>query len=332
MSHALRCNLKRLLPALLIGLNLLANAYAAEGEITLGFAGDLMLADTPGRVVQRGEDPFRYIAQTLKTVDVRIGNLECVVGTGGKAIEGKPYAFEAHPRVLPVLKKHFDYVALANNHSGDFGRAVFAQMLGRLKQANISYVGGGKDLAEAHAPAIIERNGLRIALLSYNEFKPRQFEADADRPGVAWSEDEQVVRDIQLARQRWNADLVIPFMHWGWENETAANERQRTLARLMIDAGADAIIGGHPHVIQNIEIYKDKPIVYSLGDFLFDGFTDEANNTGWFLKLKLDRQGAASFRTLTARMDKEGLPHPKRNAIEQCWSRGESTSHVCPPP
>lgn len=108
-------------------------------------------------------------------------------------------------------------------------------------------------------------------MLSYNEYKPRSFEAGPDWPGIAWSEDSQVTSDIRAARAA-GTDLVIPFMHWGWERELAPTERQRQLARLMIDAGADLVVGGHPHVTQGAEYYRGKLIVYSLGNFVFDGF------------------------------------------------------------
>jgi len=112
-----------------------------------------------------------------------------------------------------------DAVALANNHSGDFGPEAFADMLQLLKKGGLPQVGGGMNLKEAHAPLIFERKGLRIAVLSYNEFQPRSFEAGHNLPGVAWSEDQQVVADILAARTVHKADLVIPIMHWGWENE-----------------------------------------------------------------------------------------------------------------
>ena len=115
------------------------------------------------------------------------------------------------------------------------------------------------------------KNGLRIAILGYNEYKPRSFEAGPNWPGVAWSEDSHVLRDIAAARAA-GADIVIPFMHWGWERERQPSARQRRLARLMIDAGADAVVGGHPHVTQGDESYAGKPIIYSLGNFVFDGF------------------------------------------------------------
>ncbi len=114
---------------------------------------------------------------------------------------------------------------------------------------------------------------MRIAILGYNEFKPRSFAATDTTPGIAWSVDEHVVEDIARARTEYKADIVIPYIHWGYEGETQPNERQKTFSRKMIDAGADMIIGGHPHVTQGVEYYKGKLIVYSLGNFVFDEFT-----------------------------------------------------------
>lgn len=337
-------DLPRLLLAGLIGVVGLVTAIAAAAtppaepaampaasapRVSMIFVGDLMLADTPGRVIRQGRDPLQPFAAELAAADIRVGNLECVVATTGTPEPDKPYTFRAHPRVLKVLKKHFDAVGLANNHSGDFGPTAFAEMLGLLDRAGIQHFGGGLDLAAAHRPLVVERQGLRIALLAYDEFFPRHFEADADKPGIAWSEDEQVRLDITRARSVYHADLVIPFMHWGWEHEPRANGRQRQLARLMIDAGADAVIGGHPHVTQDTEVYQGKPIVYSLGNFVFDGFDDPDNNTGWLLRLELDQGGVAAWRTVIARIDREGTPHPDRRTPGQCWQRGLAQAAEC---
>jgi poly-gamma-glutamate synthesis protein (capsule biosynthesis protein) len=178
-------------------------------------------------------------------------------------------------------------------------------------------------------PLVIERNGLRIALLGYNEFFPRSFEADFDKPGIAWSEDEQVRLDIQTARTRYHADLVIPVMHWGWEHEKLASARQVQLARLMIDAGADAVVGGHPHVTQNVDQYQGKPIIYSLGNFVFDGFADPDSNTGWLLRMEADRSGVRSWRTYVAHMDSKGTPHPDIKSAGLCWERGQEKAAAC---
>ncbi|MGC4075992.1 MAG: CapA family protein [Rubrivivax sp.] len=295
--------------ALLAGTWAAAGAARAQTEpaISLVFVGDVMLADGPGRLLRRGGNPFAPTAALLAGADLRIANLECVVARGGKA-DDKPWTFRADPRVLALLRRHVDVVSLANNHSGDFGREAFAEMLGALRTQGLPYFGGGHDLAEAHRPLVVERRGLRLALLGYDEYFPRYFEAGHDHPGVAWSEDEQVVLDIRRARTM--ADLVIPFMHWGEEGRPTANDRQRALARLMIDAGADAVVGTHPHIVQDVEFHRGKPIVYSLGNFVFDGFDKPENNTGWVLRMAIGRGGVRSLRRAVVRMDREGTPHP----------------------
>lgn len=276
--------------------------------VSVVIAGDIMLEGGPDRAIRRGQDPFAGVAHLFKNADIRLGNLECVVATVGSVEPEKPNTFRVHPRGLKYVRRHFDAVGLANNHSGDFGPKAFTQMLGLLKQSGVGYYGGGHNLKEAHQPLLMERQGIRIAFLGYNEFQPRNFEADHDRAGVAWSEDEQVVRDILEARRVWKADVVIPVMHWGWE-EPIANARQRELARLMIDAGADAVIGGHPHRVQDTEQYKGKPIFYSLGNFVFDGFPDKVNNIGWVVRLAIDRQGVRDWKIHEVRIDQQGLPH-----------------------
>ena len=288
-----------------------------------------MLDDAPGRAVRRGRDPFARVAHWLSAADVRIGNLESIVATTGTPVPDKPYTFRAHPRVLDPLKRHFDAVSLANNHAGDYGPQAMLESMRLLDGHGIGWFGAGRNLAQAHEPLLIERRGLRIALLGYNEFLPRSFEADVDKPGVAWSEDEQVRLDITHARSRHRADLVIPVMHWGWENESRASRRQRSLARLMLDAGADVVVGAHPHVTQDIEIHAGKPVFYSLGNFVFDGFSDEANNTGWLLELEMDRDGVRRWRTRVVRLDGEGLPHPNLGAGSQCGERGFPQPQAC---
>jgi poly-gamma-glutamate synthesis protein (capsule biosynthesis protein) len=302
---------------------------APQEPVSLAIVGDVMLASAPGKAIARGRDPLGPFGAILAAADIRVANLECVVASGGRAEVNKPWTFRAHPRAVKVLQRHLDAVSLANNHSGDYGPEAFSEMIDLLGRAKIGVFGGGRNLAEAHTPLIIERKGLRVALLGYDEFFPRNFEADTDKPGVAWSEDEQVRHDIAAARSVYHADLVIPFMHWGIEHEPLADARQRTLARVMIDAGADAVIGSHPHVTQDVETYRGKPIVYSLGNFVFDGFSDEDNITGWLLRLELDRDGVRSWNTIIARIDREGIPHPRPDLPAQCWERGATQTHAC---
>jgi len=299
--------------------------------LRLSFVGDIMLDDGPGRAIAAGRDPLAPFADLLRESDYTIGNLECPVATVGEPMADKIFSFRAHPRVVAKLQGRFDALAVANNHSGDYGKAAFVETLSHLEGAGIAAFGGGRDLASAHAPLWIERHGLRVAVLSYNEFKPRAFEAGAQQPGIAWSEDSHVVSDIRAARAA-GADVVIPFMHWGWENENQASARQRQLARTMIDAGADVVVGGHAHQTQGVEYYRGKLIVYSLGNFVFDGFDTPAEKRGWLLRLTLDRQGLVAWQTLAAQIDDEGTPHPVPGALTPCGQAGDTTPGVCANP
>jgi poly-gamma-glutamate capsule biosynthesis protein CapA/YwtB (metallophosphatase superfamily) len=284
-------------------LPVLANTDTVQVVIT----GDIMLDGLPEQAMRRGKDPFAGFAKVFQGADIRIGNLECVISAQGEAEPDKPNVFRVHPRAMRFVRRHFDAVGLANNHSGDYGPVAFADMLKRLKQAGVGVYGGGSDLQQAHEPWVIERKGVRIAVLGYNEFQPRSFEADHDKPGIAWSEDEQVLRDIARVRSQNRADVLIAVMHWGWE-DPLANQRQRQLARLMIDAGVDAVIGGHPHLVQDTELYQGKPVFYSLGNFVFEGFDNPINNTGWVVKLRVNKQGVVDWSVQEAFINAQGLP------------------------
>jgi poly-gamma-glutamate synthesis protein (capsule biosynthesis protein) len=288
-------------------------AAATDGEppvVRLSFVGDTMLDCLPGKAIAQGKNPFAPFAKIFREADVSVCNLECVVAKGGEPLKGKKYTFRASPACIPMLAGSFSAVNLANNHTGDFGKDAFVEQLGLFKD-RLPYFGGGRNLKEAHRPWIVERHGIRIALLGYNEFHPREFEAGENTAGIAWSVDQQVLDDIKAARNTAKADLVIPFMHWGEENEPLPCDRQRQLARKMIDAGADLVVGAHPHVTQTIEYYKGHLIVYSLGNFVFDGFEDDPlAHIGWLLRVTMGKNGLIAWDTVVCRMDDQGLPHP----------------------
>jgi poly-gamma-glutamate capsule biosynthesis protein CapA/YwtB (metallophosphatase superfamily) len=298
------------------------------GTVRLIFVGDLMLDGEAGRTVAAGGDPLALVDAALRDADYAVGNLECPIATVGQPVANKLYTFRAHPRVLRVLQGRLDAVSVANNHSGDYGREAFSETLLHLRSAGIAAFGGGSNLRQAHAPLWIERNGLQIAVLGYNDFLPRSFEAGPTWPGIAWSEDDEVVSDIRSARLA-GADVVIPFMHWGWEGEPAPSQRQRSLARLMIDAGADAVVGSHPHLTQGATLYRGRPIVWSLGNFVFDGFESAQENTGWLLRLTLDSKGVVAWRTMSTHMDDAGTPRPMPRQKSPCGSRAVAEMQSC---
>lgn len=322
--------LRRLLPSLLsLTWLLVTTAGQAEeqprGTVRLIVVGDIMFADDQetGKLLEQGVDPFQPFAAQLKDADVAIGNLECVVATIGEPVK-KPFRYRANPGCLPILKKHFTGFSVANNHSGDFGKAAFAEECELLEQAHIPYFGGGRNKAAAHKPWIIERNGVRIAMLGYCEVFLKSFQAEENAPGVAWSGyDDEVLADIRTAHDKYKADVVIPFMHWGIEGDPAS-DREKSFARKMIDAGADVVIGAHPHVTQEVVYYKSKLVVYSLGNFLFNGFKDPDNLVGWALRLTVDKKGMVSWDTVVARLGEHGVPHPDLKAKSPSGHAGNS--------
>jgi poly-gamma-glutamate synthesis protein (capsule biosynthesis protein) len=294
--------------------------------VTLSFVGDVLLDSEAGRAMARGQDRLAQV-EALLDADFSIANLECPVATSGAAVD-KVYTFRADPNTLPRLRQYFDAVSVANNHSGDYGPGAFQETLEHLRKAQLPYFGGGHELAEAHAPLVLKKRGVTIALLGYDDFHPRSFEASPGGPGVAWAEEPQMVFDIARARAA-GADVVLPFLHWGWENEPGPSSHQRELAHLLIDAGADAVIGAHPHVTQGAEMYRGKPIVYSLGNFLFELLDQPENALGWQLRLVVDRRGVASFSTAGVRIDDEGNPFPALGGATPCGARGDHGVSRC---
>jgi len=285
-----------------------------DGTVRIVLAGDVMLDGGPGHALAHGEDPFADLAPILASADIAVCNLECVVARGGSHVL-KPYTFKARPQCIPVLSRHFSAVCVANNHSGDYGPDGFSEELALLQKAHLPYFGGGRDRQEACRPLVLERNGRRVALLGYNDFPPRSFEAGEHRAGTAWLTPAAAIAGIKAARTVEHADLVIPMLHWGNELEPSPEESQKTLARSMIDAGADAVIGGHPHVTQTVDLYKGRPIIYSLGNFVFDYFpSDPLVWTGWVVRLTFSKSAVPDLEIFVVELDRSGIPHltPKR--------------------
>ena len=285
-----------------------AKPSPSPAGMSIVFVGDIMLDGGPGHAVSTGRDPFAACSQLLADADYSVGNLECVLGKGGERML-KPFSFRGAADSPRFLKKHFSAVSLANNHSGDFGPAGLVELLRILDDAGIPSFGAGRTLAEARRPLVLERDSFKIALLGYNGFRALTTSATADRAGSAPLEEAQVLEDIRAARTR--ADAVVPFVHWGPENTPQPRPAQIRLARKMVDAGAAAVIGAHPHVTQTVETIRGVPIVYSLGNFVFDYFPgDPPEWTGWVAKLTFRPGQPVDLAMHSVKLDASGIPHP----------------------
>jgi hypothetical protein len=192
--------------------------------------------------------------------------------------------FSADPALIGGLEKAgFDYVSLGNNHIRDAGAAGIAQTRRHLKRHGIAYSGAGKTLSEARAPAMFEVGEVTVAVLGYDTIA-RNYAATKERPGNAQASAGVVKADVRKAREA-GADIVIIYPHWGTEYKATPHTAQKRLARAMINAGADLVIGNHAHWAGAMEIYKGRPIWYALGNFVFDQDWSEPTMEGITLEL-----------------------------------------------
>lgn len=227
----------------------------AEKPITILAFGDLLLDRYIKLYIDRhGADyPFENIKEILAGNDVVLANLEgSFTDYKPRPLDPNNTSFTFDPALAAMLKRHnFNVLNLANNHVRDFGRAGFAQSQNYLTQSGIDYFG---DYHNESGALVKEINGQKVAFIGYHSL---------DNPAT-----ESTIEKIKTARQE--ADFVVAYTHWGAEYQNGFSKSQQEAGRQFIDAGADAVLGSHPHVIQPIEIYRGKPIFYSLGNFLFD--------------------------------------------------------------
>ncbi len=214
--------------------------------------------------------PLEKIEKDLRGYDIFFANLETPIGEEGKPVRNKPYVFMINPGyAVPVKKMNPDVVSIANNHIMDYGDAGLFSTIDWLDSCGIQHTGAGKNSAEARKPVIIKRKGVEFVFLAYNERPPESFNAGKKKAGAASSDINVIAADIKKYKKKTN--IVLVSMHWGIEHTLYPQTYQTELAHQIINAGADGIIGHHPHWIQGIEIYKEKPIFYSLGNLL-NGF------------------------------------------------------------
>lgn len=197
--------------------------------------------------------------------------------------------FTADPTLIDgLVKAGIDYVGIANNHIGDAGNNGILQTIANLKKRGLKYSGAGKDLAAAQRPAILDANGTKVAILAYDAIAPG-YHAAKGEPGSSKLTIKAVQAGVKAARKA-GAKVVIVFPHWGTEYRYSPFQNQQRLARQIIDAGADMIIGNHAHYAAAVEVYKGKPIWYALGNFVFDQTWSEPTMEG--ISLELTFQGA----------------------------------------
>ncbi|HEY3309106.1 MAG TPA: CapA family protein [Desulfuromonadaceae bacterium] len=257
-------------------------------EIVINAVGDIMLAGRWSPVLKnKGYGfPFDGLRDELAKGDINLANLESPIARSGKEFTTKKYRFRAEPELAQALyQAGFQLVTLANNHSMDFGDQALFETMQNLESAGITWIGAGANLAEARKMALFNVKGEKIAFLGYSLTQPVEFFANAQRPGTMPGWEKHVKADIVRARKE--ADYVIVTFHWGTEGSSTARANQRSAAHKAIEAGADAVIGHHPHVLQGVERYKNGIIFYSLGNFAFAS-TSKTADVAAMVRLRLN--------------------------------------------
>ena len=265
------------IPVLLLAV-LLATVTFAD-EVTLVATGDMML----GRYIDldfetNKTDPFEKIKDILKNSDITLGNLECSLARDPKKMKpvmtGNVFRSDvAYGKLIKDSK--FDAVTLANNHSLGGGNAIINKTIEVLDGQGIIHFGGGANLVEARKLKVITLGDFRFGFLGTTTECPDTYPAKENAAGVYKCDELSIREDIKAARK--SCDLLVVSIHWGKEKTLELTNVQTSLARKMIDEGADAVIGNHPHVLQGFELYKEKFIVYSLGNLVFDNLSKKAN-------------------------------------------------------
>jgi len=268
-----------------------------EKPITIILVGDIMLNRGVEYMIERegGRDfkfPFLKIADYLKRADIVFGNLEGPISDKGKKV-GSIYSFRAEPAAIEGLSfAGFDILSLANNHAFDYGRTALEDCLTKLSNAQIEYVGAGFNEGEAYGgptPIIKEIEGIKIGFLAYTNLGPESWKATPENSGIAWVSEkdlEKIKESIKSAKEK--VDILIVSLHSGEEYAAEPTQFQIEFSKATINAGADLVIGHHPHVVQKSEKYKDKWIFYSLGNFVFDQSFSEETMRGEILEILIE--------------------------------------------
>jgi len=265
-------------------------------DISLAAFGDANFGDGVGDVMRTmgARYPWSGVAATLKRADIAFGNLECAISTQGSPVP-KEFNFRGSPADLRSVVPYagLDVLNLANNHVGDYGTAALVDTVRYVKETGVLPVGAGT-LEQATRPAVVTRLGLRVAFVGFSDVVPAGFAVGPGHPGTATA-DPATIRSVVAAARR-QADVVVATFHWGIERDTHESSRQRELARIAASAGATAVIGAHPHVLQPIEGLGERRIVaYSLGNFVWAAGSALSSKTG-ILELDLSARGVESWR------------------------------------
>ncbi len=278
-------------------------------DLVIHATGDVAL--DPDYIVDFRAEGYAHAFEALDGLfeadDLTVINLECAPSTLGAPLD-KTFVFRCPPSALAVAHANgVDVTNMANNHSQDYGTTAMLDGLLQARIAGLEPVGVGADLSGATTPAIIEVGGWRIAVLGMGGVVPGEsWLATDERPGMASGDDiEQMTASVRAATEI--ADLVFVTIHWGIEGESTPRADDRARAEAMIEAGADAIFGHHPHRLGELEIIDGVPVYWTLGNFIWPRLSDVSATSG-VARLEIDPSGSIEACLLPAFIERDGQP------------------------
>ena len=313
--------IKRLIFLVICLLTLMPAAAEPKDYAAVDFVGDVSLADNWAvgwRYDARKKKVLGILSKDIVDImtksDFMVVNSEFAVSNRGKPVENKKYTFRAKPERLNIYHEMgVDLALLANNHVYDYGKEAFLDMFDAFDAVGIPYIGAGHNLEEAMKPYNVVINGYKFAILNGSRAEKYRLTpgATAAEPGIFLCYDTtNMVNAIKKAKEE--NDFVIAVIHFGKELSHALEKEQIASARLYIDSGADMVVGHHAHVLQGVEFYKDKPIIYNLGNFIFNADTVDTA----IFEVRLDAGGKMEYYIIPAVQDEvyTRLANPEEKA------------------
>ncbi|MGG2092582.1 CapA family protein [Bacillus sp. S13(2024)] len=255
-----------------------------DPEITLTFSGDTMFDWQLRPVIQsKGADyPFQHVKPEIEKADYSFVNLESAFTTREKKYPGQLFWIKSDPSTLQAIKNTgYDIVNIGNNHTLDYYQDGLLDTISHVEKIGLPYIGAGKNASDAYTAREVTIKGKKFKFISFVRFMPDSaWVATNDKPGIANGYDLNLVTKT-IKEQKKDADYMIVYMHWGVEKTNRPADYQKEYVQKMVEAGANAIVGSHPHWLQGFEYYNKVPVAYSLGNFLFpDYVTGHSAETG----------------------------------------------------
>jgi poly-gamma-glutamate capsule biosynthesis protein CapA/YwtB (metallophosphatase superfamily) len=280
-------------------------------KIVMAFVGDIMLdRSVYNKIRDHGGGDFNYIFKNIKDdllkYDFLVGNLEGPISDKG-ADRYDLYSFRMNPEVIGAFKNvGFDAFSVANNHINNWGIEAMEDTFLRLDNAEIKVLGGGLNDIDASYPKVVEIDGTKIAFLAFSQFDKGKYEATASSSGIVIISEEALNSGIKIAKE--NADLVVVIFHFGDEYVEESNSYQKKYSHLAIDLGANLVVGHHPHVVEEVEIYSNSYIAYSLGNFIFDQYFSKETMEGGLLEVTVQNKNIIDVKLQKIQMNKNYQP------------------------